>query len=146
MTIAQAVILGVVQGLTEFLPVSSTAHLVITQNLFGLQGPILLIFDVVVHVGTLLSLFVYFGWEFFGQKRGQVLSPSPFSSPPEGGEGRGEGVKVLLMIGPEGGFSDHEAKFAQTKGAKLITMGSEILRTDTAFVAAAGFFKLMGQG
>ena len=53
--------------------------------------------------------------------------------------------KVLLMIGPEGGFSDREAKEARLKGAELIAMGPEIMRTDTAFVAAAGFFKLMGE-
>ncbi|MBI3999268.1 MAG: undecaprenyl-diphosphate phosphatase [Candidatus Omnitrophica bacterium] len=65
MNLFQALFLGIVQGLTEFLPVSSSAHLVITQNLFGLSGPILLVFDVVVHLGTLLSLFFYFGGEFF---------------------------------------------------------------------------------
>ena len=65
MTIIQAIILGTVQGLTEFLPVSSSAHLVILQYMFGLRGPILLTFDVVVHVGTLLALLVYFGKEFF---------------------------------------------------------------------------------
>ena len=64
MTLFQALVLGIVQGLTEFLPVSSTAHLVITQNYFGLKGPILLIFDIVVHLGTLLSLLVYFRKDF----------------------------------------------------------------------------------
>jgi 16S rRNA (uracil1498-N3)-methyltransferase len=52
---------------------------------------------------------------------------------------------VLLAIGPEGGFSDGEVKLARAKGAQLISMGSEIMRTDTAFVAAASFFKLMGE-
>ncbi len=71
MTIVQALVLGVVQGLTEFLPVSSTAHLVIAQNLFKLhESPILLVFDIVVHLGTLLSLFVYFGLEYLRWKKG----------------------------------------------------------------------------
>jgi len=65
MTVLQAVILGVVQGLTEFLPVSSSGHLVILQHFFGLGGPILLVFDVVVHVGTLLAILVFFRREFF---------------------------------------------------------------------------------
>ncbi|MGD8836743.1 MAG: undecaprenyl-diphosphate phosphatase, partial [Desulfobacteraceae bacterium] len=46
--------LGVVQGLTEFLPVSSSGHLVLFQHLFGLVEPELL-FDVCVHVGTLAA-------------------------------------------------------------------------------------------
>ncbi len=59
MTIAQALVLGVVQGLTEFLPVSSSGHLIIIPKLFGWadQG---LVFDVAVHLGTLLAVVVYF--------------------------------------------------------------------------------------
>ena len=60
MTLFQALILGTIQGLTEFLPVSSSAHLILAQNLFRLNGPILLSFDVIVHLGTLLALFIYF--------------------------------------------------------------------------------------
>jgi len=65
MTIAQALILGGLQGVTEFLPVSSSAHLVILQYFFGLEGPILLVFDVVVHVGTLLAILVFFAKDWF---------------------------------------------------------------------------------
>ena len=76
MTIFEALVLGIIQGITEFLPVSSTAHLVIAQNLFGLhESPTLLVFDIVVHLGTLLSLFIYFGMEFLNRKEektGQV--------------------------------------------------------------------------
>ncbi len=60
MTFIQALVLGIIQGLTEFLPVSSSAHLILAQNLFHLSGPILLPFDVIVHLGTLLALFIYF--------------------------------------------------------------------------------------
>ncbi len=55
----EAVILGVVQGLTEFLPVSSSGHLVLFQNLFGLMEPELL-FDICVHVGTLAAVLAVF--------------------------------------------------------------------------------------
>ncbi len=51
----EAVALGVVQGLTEFLPVSSSGHLVLFQHLFGLVEPELL-FDISVHVGTLVAV------------------------------------------------------------------------------------------
>jgi len=59
MTLLQAVVLGVVQGLTEFLPVSSSGHLVLFQHLFGLKEP-MLAFDVALHAGTLVALFIYF--------------------------------------------------------------------------------------
>ena len=59
MTLLQAFILGVVQGLTEFLPISSSGHLVIGQHLFGLQQADLA-FDVSVHVGTLVAVVIFF--------------------------------------------------------------------------------------
>jgi len=55
----QAIILGIVQGLTEFLPVSSSGHLVIFQHLFGLNEP-QLFFDISVHLGTLLAVIIVF--------------------------------------------------------------------------------------
>jgi undecaprenyl-diphosphatase len=59
MNFFQVIILSLVQGITEFLPVSSSGHLVIFQKLFGLkEAPIL--FDVLLHVGTLVSILVYF--------------------------------------------------------------------------------------
>ena len=55
----QVVVLGIVQGVTEFLPISSSAHLILTSQLLGWpdQG---LAFDVTVHVGTLLAVLGYF--------------------------------------------------------------------------------------
>lgn len=55
----KAVVLGVVQGLTEFLPVSSSGHLVIFQYLFNLKEPEVL-FDVGVHLGTLIAVIIFF--------------------------------------------------------------------------------------
>lgn len=55
----QAIILGAVQGLTEFLPVSSSAHLVLIPWFFGWQDPGLA-FDVALHLGTLVALLVYY--------------------------------------------------------------------------------------
>lgn len=55
----QAIILGLVQGLTEFLPVSSSGHLVIAQSLLGLNVE-MMSFDIFVHVGTLVAVFVVF--------------------------------------------------------------------------------------
>jgi len=54
-----AILLGIIQGLTEFLPISSTAHLTIAENLLlGKSMP--LAFDVLLHVGTLAALVIYF--------------------------------------------------------------------------------------
>ena len=59
-TIGQAALLGILQGLTEFLPVSSTAHLALAQRFLpGFAQPGIL-FDVLLHVGTLFALVVYF--------------------------------------------------------------------------------------
>jgi undecaprenyl-diphosphatase len=55
----EAIILGLVQGFTEFLPVSSSGHLVIAQSLLGVSGDVL-VFDVFVHLGTLVAVFVAF--------------------------------------------------------------------------------------
>lgn len=55
----QAILLGFIQGLTEFLPISSSGHLVIGQRFLGLDQPELL-FDVVVHLGTLAAVAVVF--------------------------------------------------------------------------------------
>jgi len=61
-TASQAVVLGVVQGLTEFLPISSSGHLILVPTLLGWpdQG---LAFDAAVHLGTALALLCYFGRE-----------------------------------------------------------------------------------
>ncbi|MFN2427315.1 MAG: undecaprenyl-diphosphate phosphatase [Candidatus Binatia bacterium] len=60
LTIWQAMILGVIQGLTEFLPISSDGHLVIAQEIFGLRPPNAVAFDVLLHLGTLVAVVVYF--------------------------------------------------------------------------------------
>jgi undecaprenyl-diphosphatase len=57
MSIINAIVLGVLQGLTEFLPVSSSGHLVLMQKVFGITEPALF-FDTMLHVGTLLAVFV----------------------------------------------------------------------------------------
>lgn len=56
----EALVLGLIQGLTEFIPVSSSAHLEITKNLFGFSGEENLYFSVLVHGGTVLSTLVVF--------------------------------------------------------------------------------------
>ena len=57
MTFFEAILLGILQGLTEFLPVSSSGHLVLAQQFLGLKEP-LVFFDVMLHVGTLAAVLV----------------------------------------------------------------------------------------
>ncbi len=57
MSILESIILGIVQGLTEFLPVSSSGHLVLLQNIFGISEP-QLFFDTMLHLGTLTAVVV----------------------------------------------------------------------------------------
>ena len=59
MPLLEVIILGLVQGLTEFLPISSTAHLALVPWLFGWQDPGLG-FDIALHVGTLAAILIYF--------------------------------------------------------------------------------------
>jgi undecaprenyl-diphosphatase len=77
MPLLQAIILGIVQGLTEFLPVSSTAHLAVIPWLLGWRDPGLA-FDIALHVGTLAAVLLYFfrDWvqvvvQGFGGRAGQ---------------------------------------------------------------------------
>src|SRR5438552_5376431 len=62
MDLFQAFVLGLVQGLTEFLPISSSAHLIIVPWLFGWKDPAInsIQFDVALHMGTLLAVVAYF--------------------------------------------------------------------------------------
>jgi len=63
-TVFQAIVLGIVQGLTEFLPVSSSAHLILVPWLLKWQEDPGLAFDVVLHLGTLLALLVFYWREW----------------------------------------------------------------------------------
>lgn len=61
MTYLEAILLGIVQGLTEFLPVSSSGHLALVQALLGFKNlDRLVLFDLICHLGTLLAIFVVF--------------------------------------------------------------------------------------
>jgi undecaprenyl-diphosphatase len=69
MTPGQALLLGAIQGLTEFLPISSSAHLLLARALFGWSGGSLA-FDVALHAGTLLAVLAYFRHDWIRLARG----------------------------------------------------------------------------
>ena len=91
MTYLNAVILGLIQGLAEFLPISSSGHLSIARNLLGFQieGADGTFFDILLHLGTLVAVFAAY-WsdirdmiaEFFLGIRDIVRRQAPASPPP----------------------------------------------------------------
>lgn len=88
MTLLQALFLGLLQGVTEFLPVSSSGHLAIAQHfLDGFEQPGVL-FDVMLHVGTMVAVIIYF-WRDI-----QAIAVSPFRRGGDSGVHR----KMLLLI------------------------------------------------
>ena len=98
MSVGNAILLGLVQGITEFLPVSSSGHLSILNNLFGLnttEGGHLL-FDVLLHFGTLFSIFVVY-WKDIAAMVRETLG--------------------LLNLGPDAGTAP-----AHRPGARLFAM------------------------
>lgn len=92
MSLLNAIILGIIQGVAEFLPISSSGHLSIAQNLFGLsvEGTNDMFFDVLLHLGTLAAVFVAYWAEIhemiveffraigdvFGRKKQKKLPPA----------------------------------------------------------------------
>ncbi len=80
MTLVEGALLGVVQGLTEFLPVSSSAHLILARAVFGWDaGELNLAFDVACHLGTLVAVGAFFGRDIAALVRG---IPSALSARP----------------------------------------------------------------
>ncbi|MGP3592676.1 undecaprenyl-diphosphate phosphatase [Vagococcus sp. WN89Y] len=90
-----AAILGVVEGLTEFLPVSSTGHMIIVGHLLGFEGKTAETFEVVIQLGSILAVVVMFWRRLFG------LIGIHFGHPPHEGMGKGRlslGHILLAMI------------------------------------------------
>ena len=101
MTGWEALTLGAVQGLTEFLPISSSGHLVILQSVFGLKEP-LLFFDVMMHLATLGSLVAVFRedllWLWHSVASKPRAAPSSNPNPDRSAQG-GRQFVLLLAVG-----------------------------------------------
>ena len=83
MSLVAAILLGIIQGLTEFLPVSSSAHLILARAFFGWELPpdFGLAFDVALHIGTLAAILVYFRADIAAMARALPLAFAPDPGP-----------------------------------------------------------------
>src|SRR3954451_15372876 len=72
---ASAILLGIVEGLTEFLPISSTGHLILADTLLGLEGPESKLFDIVIQLGAILAVCWVYRERLFGAVIGLAGDP-----------------------------------------------------------------------
>jgi len=73
-----AVLLGIVEGLTEFLPVSSTGHLILFDELLGFEGPPGHVFEIVIQLGAILAICWLYRARLFAATRGVLSDPVQF--------------------------------------------------------------------
>jgi len=126
MNMLHAILLGLIQGLTEFLPVSSTAHLTLAEHL--LLGPGMpLAFDVLLHGGTLLALLIYFRRELIQIGLG-ILGRDD--------EGRRMALWLLLAMIPTGIFAMATRHLKETAKQHLWIYGACLLLTSIILFAA----------
>ncbi|WP_380180097.1 undecaprenyl-diphosphate phosphatase [Kalamiella sp. sgz302252] len=88
-----AAILGIVEGLTEFLPVSSTGHMIIVGHLLGFEGDKADTFEVVIQLGSILAVVVMFWRRLFG------LIGIHFGKVPHEGTGKGHLTLIHILLG-----------------------------------------------
>lgn len=88
-----AAILGIVEGLTEFLPVSSTGHMILVGHLLGFEGDKADTFEVVIQLGSILAVVVMFWRRLFG------LIGIHFGKVPHEGTGKGYLTLIHLLLG-----------------------------------------------
>ncbi|MGB0590780.1 MAG: undecaprenyl-diphosphate phosphatase [Myxococcota bacterium] len=131
MTVALVIVLAVVQGLTEFLPVSSSGHLRLIQRIFGVAEP-QTFFDVVLHVGTLVPVLFVYRREIGRILKGLWASLRRVASPDEAADFR-LGLMVIVGSVPTGiigiGLGDMMESLALDLGwiAAALTLNAGIL-------------------
>jgi len=134
-TVFQAIVLGVIQGLSEFLPISSSAHLALTPWLFGWPQPGLS-FDVALHLGTLIALVWFFWQEWMTLARAGLSILRKWRIETES-ERRFAFVAVATLPGGAAGYflQDYAKTVFRTpllNGIMLIVMGAILWAIDRA--------------
>lgn len=125
MSLIQVIILAIVQGITEFLPISSTAHLALAPWLLGWEDPGLT-FDIALHVGTLVAVLVYF-FRTWIQIVGQAFGMRRIGNDPE--LRQNPQLLWLLVIGsiPVGVFGYLFGKQAESTWRSPFVMGTMLI-------------------
>jgi undecaprenyl-diphosphatase len=95
----RAIVLGIVQGLTEFLPISSSGHLVVVRDLFHWSETDSLTFDVALHVGTTVAVLAYFWREWLSMARSVLLWVTRQAEPSRIRHPYDEHVFALIVLG-----------------------------------------------
>jgi len=140
MTYIEAVILGLVQGLAEFLPISSSGHLALLQQFFGVEEDKVLLFAVLLHVGTLISVFIVYWkdiWELIVELcltikdlvtgKGLRLSERPV---------RKLGVLIIIASIPTGIIGIVGGDFFDSLYTSIVPIGIGLLITGCLLTAA----------
>jgi len=137
--ILRAIALGIVQGLTEFLPVSSSGHLIITREIFGWEFADDLTFDVALHIGTLLAVITYFWNEWISMLRGLLSRLFGLEPDHRFGDVYDERLLLIVILGsiPVGivglaldSWVEDELRDPLIAGAMLIVFGVILLAAE----------------
>ena len=127
MGVLQALVLGIVQGLTEFLPISSDGHLALTYRLFG-QSPDLA-FEIFLHAATLIAMIVFFRHDIV--EIGSSLLPAG-----KGTSQRRVAFYIIAATGVSGVLALAGKKVVESANTSLVAIGVGFIVTALALVAA----------
>ena len=127
MTILQSIFLGILQGVAEFLPVSSSGHLAVARKLFGLEE-VPLLFDVILHLATLLAVCIFFRKKIFSLLCifARVIFPKKNLSEEEVSvqtEGRRYIVAIIAATVVTGAIGIFTSKIISNANLKLVCSG-----------------------
>ncbi len=129
MSIFDSCLLGLLQGLTEFLPVSSSGHLVVAETLMQFKASELLLFDLILHLATLLAVCLYYRQRLFALSRACLPPYSPGDTSPEimahrkliAAIGLSTFITVIIGLGFKDQFEQVRDNLTAVGGAFLIT-------------------------
>jgi undecaprenyl-diphosphatase len=135
-TLAEALALGILQGVTEFLPVSSSGHLALTQAFFGHAPERTLLFNVVVHLGTLCAILLVLRHRVAGLCRGLVSFLRPGQASPALATDRRWILLIVVASVPTGLIGLSIRDFVEVMNQRPVWIGCAFLATMLLLVSA----------
>ncbi len=138
--ILRAVVLGIVQGLTEFLPISSSGHLIVTRRLFGWEFSDDLTFDVALHIGTAVALVAFFWREWLCMLGGGLRWAANGGRDPKPDPVYGTRMLFVLFIGslPAGAIGLLFDSYVEEKVRSPFVVGAMLLVFGVLLFVAEG--------